>query len=324
MKKETLIKLLITVILLVVIFRQFNVNLSGIFNRVEHPVYIILTFLFPCFLIPYISTNRWKLFLLQIGVREKLLNLAKINFKSMFIGITLPSSQGCDVFRVLFIEKAHPEYRGKVGSTVLVERIFGFVLLALWAFLFSMFLPESANKSAIVLIASICFFAIVLCVFLITRAFFNKWLLVIKAKIKIKMLDSVISYIIVFQKTLSVFPYKKVFFSSVVWIIAYQLSIVFVVYFIFKAYGINIPFVQHLALYPIISILSLIPVSISGLGIREGFFVYFYSSFGVPADIAVSVSLMNFCIMSLTPAFVGAVLYIIDALKSKTKAIHEE
>jgi uncharacterized protein (TIRG00374 family) len=315
MKKnlKSFIKLVITVALLFFIFIKLDIDILSIFYRIRYSVYIVLTFSLPILVIPYISTNRWRLFLSQIDVHEKLLNLVKINFKAMFMGLLLPSSQGFDVLRVLFIEKEHPEHKGEVGSTVLIERIFGFTLLAFWAFLFSLFLPQSPDKKTVVLITSICFLAVVLVVILITRPVLNKWLL--KLKTKSKILNSIIDYITIIQKTLSVFPYKKVFFSSLFLISLFQLSTVLAVALIFKAYGLDIPFAQHMALYPIISILSIIPISISGFGVREGFFAYFYSTVGVDPSIAVSVSLLNYCIITLFPSLLGGFIYLWESVK---------
>ena len=50
---------------------------------------------------------------------------------------------------------------------------------------------------------------------------------------------------------------------------------------------------------------GLIPVSISGLGIREGLAVYFFGLYGVPAAFAVATSLFLFVFNAILPALVG-------------------
>ena len=115
------------------------------------------------------------------------------------------------------------------------------------------------------------------------------------------------------------YPYRKVLASSILLILSLQIITVIIVYLVFLAFGVDIPFSQHLVFYPIISILSIIPISISGLGVREGFFVYFYSLIGVSADIAVSVSLINYCIEILLMAIMGGIIYIFDSIIIKKK-----
>lgn len=68
---------------------------------------------------------------------------------------------------------------------------------------------------------------------------------------------------------------------------------------------------------PLIYILSMIPLSISGLGIREGFFVYFYGLIGVEPSIVIAVSLINYLILSVVPALIGGIIYIFSDIGIK-------
>ena len=51
---------------------------------------------------------------------------------------------------------------------------------------------------------------------------------------------------------------------------------------------------------------GLVPISVSGLGIREGFAVYFFNFYGVSAAHAVATSLFLFTVNTIFPALVGA------------------
>jgi uncharacterized membrane protein YbhN (UPF0104 family) len=64
-------------------------------------------------------------------VHENVISLAKINFMAIFYGLVLPSSQGFDLIRIYMIEKRHPQKRGKVGSSVVLERIIGMITLCI-------------------------------------------------------------------------------------------------------------------------------------------------------------------------------------------------
>ncbi len=52
---------------------------------------------------------------------------------------------------------------------------------------------------------------------------------------------------------------------------------------------------------------GLIPISVSGLGVREGFAVYFLGRLGIGAPVAVGVSLLVFSLNVLLPAFIGLI-----------------
>ena len=51
---------------------------------------------------------------------------------------------------------------------------------------------------------------------------------------------------------------------------------------------------------------GLVPISVSGLGVREGFAVYFFNFYGVSAAHAVATSLFLFTVNTIFPALVGA------------------
>mgnify|MGYP001112029718 FL=1 len=59
----------------------------------------------------------------------------------------------------------------------------------------------------------------------------------------------------------------------------------------------------------------MIPLTIGGLGVREGFFVYFYGLLDVPPNIAVSASLANYTLMVLIPAAGGGIIYLWDTIR---------
>jgi glycosyltransferase 2 family protein len=70
--------------------------------------------------------------------------------------------------------------------------------------------------------------------------------------------------------------------------------------------------VQNLLLYPLIGLLTVVPVTVSGFGVREGAFVFFYSLVGVPSEVAVGVSLLNYLLVIGVPALLGGLLLLFD------------
>ena len=63
-----------------------------------------------------------------------------------------------------------------------------------------------------------------------------------------------------------------------------------------------------LASYPLIVLINTFPLTISGLGLREGAAAVILSEFGVPAAAAVSASFLLFTINTLIPGLLGALL----------------
>ncbi|NTU41820.1 MAG: flippase-like domain-containing protein [Nitrospirales bacterium] len=82
--------------------------------------------------------------------------------------------------------------------------------------------------------------------------------------------------------------------NSFLYSILIQVSGSLAVYLLARGMGMDISFVSLLVFVPFISLISFLPVSISGLGVREGAFVFFLGSMGVPASAAISLSLLWF------------------------------
>jgi len=96
------------------------------------------------------------------------------------------------------------------------------------------------------------------------------------------------------------------FLDCIVWIIA-----AIQVYILSLNYALNIPF--HL--FILISITSVIvatmvPITIGGIGVREGVFVLLLAPFGVPSDVAFVLSFAGFLVKNLIPGVIGMIFAI--------------
>lgn len=309
---KNVLKLLFTTGVFICLYYSLNINFTAIYKQIVDIKFLFIALLLPLFILPVISTNRWKLFLKEVGVEESVLRLLKINWISLFQGIILPSTQGQDFFRIYHIEKLHPEARGKSGSTVLIERVMGLLLLCIIGLITSLIIEIPNKKEVVTIILSINLCVICIICLLLSKKVYT--FLSNKQSNK-RWIIGVVNYMKNFHRTIVFFPYKKIMISTILLILCFQMSTILSVYLLFKVYGVNLPLSTHLALYPIISILSMLPITISGFGVREGLFVAFYTSLGVQPDIAVSVSIMNYIILILLPALFGGMIYMIDLLK---------
>ena len=73
-----------------------------------------------------------------------------------------------------------------------------------------------------------------------------------------------------------------------------QMTGILSVYVLSQGLSLNIPFMSVLIFLPIIVLFSVLPVTISGIGLREGAFVLLFGTIGVPADMAMSLSILWF------------------------------
>ncbi|MEA2104721.1 MAG: lysylphosphatidylglycerol synthase transmembrane domain-containing protein [Candidatus Cloacimonadota bacterium] len=308
-------QILISVCLLIFIFRKFHISLIGNLAEMFAPFWLIMSFILAIFVIPFLAAWRWKILLHFSQITEKFTQLLKINFISIFWGIILPSADGFAAIRLYLIEKRHKQNPGKAGCTIIAEKIFGFLLLCIIgiAFSFSLEKTKEITVSRIILTA-IIFILIFLFLIFSSKSWQSKFSIGLK---KIKFFRKPISYLLSLHNSFVRIPTGKILIHVLPIIFIFQVCTILSVYFIFRSFGVNLPFTTHLALVPIIQIISLIPVTISGFGIREGAFVFFYRTIGISPSIAFSVSIINFLILTGVPAIIGGMWSISSQIRKK-------
>jgi hypothetical protein len=88
------------------------------------------------------------------------------------------------------------------------------------------------------------------------------------------------------------------------------LSIILVAYCLSLAIQASIPFIYFVLFIPIINLMTMLPISLNGLGVREGAYVLFFTLVGQPASLAVSISLLTY-VLVLGISLVGGVLFLL-------------
>ncbi len=310
-KKFTIFfKILITGFILYFITRFFNVDFINALKGIQNPFFIIISLIIPLFINPLIGNNRWKLFLAVQNIHEPFLSLVKINFTSIFFGFMLPSSTGYDTIRAYQIEKRHRNNTGSGIASVIIERLLGFLLLSflgLTGSVISLFYGISFN---LVIIVAFIHLSILALIIILKNDRIHQYFSV--RLLKMSKGKRIIQYFISTYLAINKFPLKKILLPSIPLIFGFQLTTILCGYLLFLSFNIHIPFFYHLAFIPLIQILSIIPVSLSGFGLREGGFVYFYSLLNVDGNISFMVSLLYFAVITLTPAFIGMLIFLFD------------
>lgn len=309
----TLLKLIFAILICVFLAKTLDIQLASLIDDVKAWHYLALAAGIPLTLSSLFSISRWQVFLRLNSIDEALPSLWKMSLVSQFQGLVFPSSQGGDAFRMFHIEQRHPDKRGMAGSTVIIERMMGLLVLCALTLCALPFLPSSDDYTTLIITV-----LVISCIAIGTQFLFSSrkiYALYSHLAFQNSLLSRLLGYIEKLHASTVSFPYQRALKSSLPYIFCYQISLISVVYLVFRAYGYDIPFVQHFALYPIIAILTMVPLTIGGLGVREGFFVYFYGLLDVPANVAVGASLANYTLMVLIPAACGGIIYLWDTIR---------
>lgn len=88
-------------------------------------------------------------------------------------------------------------------------------------------------------------------------------------------------------------------------------------YYLFFSNYIEFSLRKAISSVPLVQISNLIPVTISGLGLREYFAIRVYEPLGISGELAISCSLSIFVLSNLLPAMVGVILLLISNIQKR-------
>ncbi|MDD3050031.1 MAG: lysylphosphatidylglycerol synthase transmembrane domain-containing protein [Candidatus Cloacimonetes bacterium] len=297
-------KIFLTLIILGVIANQNRESFYLIRFSDLRLFWLFPTFLNSLILIQLVAAYRWQQFIISTGGKYSLLSLLRINLVSIFYGLLLPSSDGFAVFRILLLESESKELHAKASASVILEKLTGFLTLTLMVSIAGLFLFRG------ILIYAVLLFLIVILLFIFMWIRRNGGDSVIgnsKGRIRF-FLSKVLGYL---QKS-----DKKLLVTRALPLVVIVQFLSFInVYFVFRLFGITTDFFQHIILQPVIQLISLIPLTVSGLGIRESAFIHFYSKMGIAGSTLMFVSLINFVTLSVVPAIIGGLINLFSGTK---------
>jgi len=240
-----------------------------------------------------VSTLRWRL-LLPAGIGlKKLFSLYMIG---AFFNSFLPGIIGGDAIKGFYLYKT----TGKVGlalASVFMDRYLGLVVLiaiCAVAFPFGYEYLRGSNIEWILL-------AVIISFILGSALFFG-----LRVGRRIQHLADFYNYFHIYRNQRGTIG-KALLLSVLV-----QFSGFSAVYVLADGLGQHIPFLSILVYLPLIILISMIPISVSGLGVREGAFVLFFGFIGVKAEAAAAISLCWFI-----SASAGSLIGLVEYLKYK-------
>ena len=257
------------------------------------------------FAIRIIMAARWYVILRSLGMETDLWSVIRTTLVSQSLGHLLPGGVSTDLVR---IQQMHANNLSLHSSTssVLLDRILGVASMFAVAFGASAIDALGQNRSGIALEIALASFALLfLCgVFFLVgapvwRAVSSYRVVRILPKKLSVFLDQVASAVT--DRELMVAVALPVSLLSLV----VQVLRAAVICILFLAVGQPVELVHCIIFVPIVFVLMVFPVTIGGLGLREGTLAYFFSLVGVPAEASIATGLAFYLLglFVLVPGF---------------------
>ena len=311
-----LFRISISFALLIFLFR--GVDKKTLFSLIKNADKALLFFSFCIFLGTHLlGFMRWNMLLrsarINLPVKRVIMSFAGGIFFSLF----LPSTIGGDFVRSVDLA-AHTKKPKEVVATVFLDRLSGYIGLVSITLLGLLIGFEYVRDRVVfVSVGIIVFILLIVLVVLFNRGVYqkinklagkkssktnNKFRLVLE-----RLKDNIAS---VHQEIHRFRGRKKIIVKNLMLSFIIQLIVPVSFSLIGLSLGIKVPIFYFFIFLPIIGAITLLPVSMGGLGLRDATMIYFFAKAGVSKDLAFAMSLINFSYVLICGA-IGGFIYVL-------------
>lgn len=290
---------------------EFRANLSSVLLSAD-PRWLLGGLLLAG-MVQILCLMRWRIFLKMAGIDIGLAESASIFFAGLFCNLFLPGGAGGDVIKIGLLV-AGGEDAGRSAISVLMDRLCGSVsMIVLGAVLMTWQFDWLSNSPVVTgLIHTIAIYLVVLSGLIVLSVVLSSRGVVGRLpdrwpgrKRLMELTGVYFECAVQWPKTLRALGVSMV-----------MLALFFLTYYCSsRAYGVELEATKFLALMPTVDIISGLPVSLGGVGVREGLFVFLLGNLAaVPAPLAASISICGY-VMSAVWSLPGAFFWIVKKEK---------
>ena len=255
-----------------------------------------------------VSAVRWATLARPLGINTPFKDLLRYYLVGMFFNLFAPGTVGGDVSRVYYLvrdEDAHASGRAvttvHAAMSVLMDRAIGMVVLVWLGAAGLLLFPQYAvphSIRSVTYILALGFAAAVILAPLLRRLMpEDSHPLVAKLRLALR------SYRSNWRALLAAAA-----LSLVVHLIQGWMHTV-----MGRALDLDVPFSFSLIVYPLVGTFSAIPVSLNGLGLREGGYIYLLAVIGIGHEKAIAFGLLLFLIVALD-SLLGGLIFLLQQM----------
>lgn len=301
-----LLRIGISIILLVFLFKQIDEkSLLAVIKNADIGLLLLAAVIY--FSAYVFCLFRWEMLLKGAKIYLPLKRVIISFAGGIFFNLFLPSTIGGDFVRSIDLA-THTKRPREVVATVLLDRLSGYVglvIVALLALLFGWKLVE--DKSVLLSVAIITGILVVTLLVLFNRFLYSKINQILHSPTAGRIREAIKNL----HQEIHIFRHhKKIILNNLILSVLIQVVSPVTFYIIALSLGIKIDITYFFVYLPIIGAITLLPISIGGLGLRDATTVFFFSKAGVSKDLAFAMSLINFSFI-LVYASIGGLIYVL-------------
>lgn len=297
------------------IFLLTRLDLKQVISTIltVQPFYLLIALLLLAVL-TFLQGFRLYLLLQQQHIYLRLRTVLVIHLKGLFYGTVTPANLG-GLSKIYYLHTKSRRSLLHCIPAVVIDKFLDIIIVLGFAALGILFFVENTKQFNIIILALLIIFGLAFYVLLNKRLmkFFlgNFFKLFFKKKLDDEATTDDIVHALPRKRQL-IIPFIITLF---IWALALFIPVV-----IAKGLNLHIPWVHLALLYAIVVMLSLIPITVSGLGTREAALITLLAPYNINPTMAVALSLLIFFIDSIVLAFVtGIVTFMSERRKKRTQ-----
>jgi glycosyltransferase 2 family protein len=265
-----------------------------------------------------ISAARWLTLARPIGIKTPFPDMVRYYLIGMFFNLFAPGTVGGDVSRVYYLvkdEEAHAKGRAvttvHAAMSVLMDRGIGMLVLVWLGAAGLLLFPEYSIPTPVrtaVLLLALAILAGVLLIPLVQRVLPDDGhQLLVKLRLALRSYRT-------HWRAVGV----AALLSMVVHLIQAWMHVA-----MGRALDLDLPFSFCIIVYPLVGTFAAIPISVNGLGLREGGYVFLLAVLGIGTEKAVAFGILLFLIVALD-SLIGGLLFLLQKSPRPTTVASEK
>ncbi len=292
-----ILKLLFTILLLFLVFQSIDV--SGIGNDLKtFSMGSLFLLLVICWMGQLLCSERWRIFASSLQLQGRYRHFVQMYFIGMFFNIGLPSLVGGDAIKAYLLSRKNgkPLYLGL--ASVFQDRAAGLIALLIYGSFAILLHPLSWKGFPLWCVYLLAWIAIAFGLWLVWRGETLYRGLIRPGSGTI--LQRILRVIAEFHQALGMSCLKP---GALFRITLYSFINSGLVLWIFQqvtaAAGFEVGIISFSALYPLVTLATMLPITLSGLGVREWVYVEALHLVGVPRGAGLIISLATSALLLL-------------------------
>lgn len=247
-----------------------------------------------------IAAIRWAALARPLGFPFSLGTFVWRFFEGAFFSLCLPSSIGGDVVKAYRLADSTPG-RLLAGCTVLADRLTGLAALGVLAGAALLARQWDLGTPATLAIGAV-FLGVTILAFRLTVGSLDRVLAMIPEQHAARRFIA------------QLLPYQmrpSLMMQAVGWSLVVQMGGSAAVALTARALGVSLPLSVWFAVVPLVALAMVVPLSINGVGVREGTLAFLLAPEGVPTDAAVAIGFLWF-LATILIGLIGGLLFLLD------------